>query len=206
MCPEVEDGQTFNIPCSFQGAVHVLLGSKHGLTARGSRFLHKGGGGLPGSAAQGDTVGSDVVAGDFDGDGRWELAIASRDVESTRSAGAVYVVSGTDPRGPAGPSVQVWTQDSPDVPGRSEGGDNFGGDLAVGNYAGGVRHALAAAAPQEAIGSLDMAGVVVVLSGSSTGLTATGSQSWSQASRGVRGSAEAGDRFGAINAEGRSTG
>lgn len=206
VCPEIEDGQTFNLACSFQGAVHVLFGAKDGLTARGSQFWHKGGGGLPGAAAQGDTLGSDVVTGDFDGDGRWELAIHSDDVESTRSAGAVYVVSAYDPPGRSGPTVQVWTQDSPGVPGVSEGGDNFGSDLAVGNYAGGVRHALAAAVPQEAIGSREMAGSVVVLYGSPTGLTASGSQWWAQATAGVRGTSEAGDRFGSINAEGRSTG
>jgi hypothetical protein len=206
MCPEVEAGQTINVPCSLQGAVHVLFGGQNGLSGRGSQFWHKGGGGLPGAAGQGDRLGSDVVAGDFDGDSHWELAVHSRAATTTPAGGAVYVVSPIDPPGPTGPEVQVWTQDAPGVPGSSESGDNFGGDLAVGSYAGGNRHALVAAAPQEALGSLDMAGRVVVLYGSPTGLTGTGSQSWAQATAGVRGSSEAGDRFGSVDGEGRSSG
>lgn len=201
-----EPGQPpLDVPCALQGAVHVLLGGNRGLTARGSQFWHKGETGLPGVAEEGDAFGDEVVAGNFDGDSRWELAISSRDVKETRSAGAVYVLPGAA-TGPTATRLQVWTQDSPGVPGASELGDNFGIDLAVGAFAGGVRHALAAAVPQEQLASYRAAGQVIVLYGSAGGLTATGSQSWSQATPRVRGGAESGDRFGSVDGQGRSTG
>ena len=55
---------------------------------------------------------------------------------------------------------------------------------------------LAIAAPGEGLGGASGAGVVHVLVGSAGGLTAAGSQLWSQASRGVAGVAEAGDFLG----------
>ena len=52
------------------------------------------------------------------------------------------------------------------------------------------------------LGALIDSGVVHVLPGSATGLTAAGSQYWSQNATGITDTAESGDRFGATLAAG----
>ena len=56
--------------------------------------------------------------------------------------------------------------------------------------------------PDEDIGAWTDAGIVHVLKGTSTGLTGTGSQTWSQYSPGIAEDPEAGDRFGSSLAVG----
>jgi len=57
---------------------------------------------------------------------------------------------------------------------------------------------LAAAAPDEGVGSAFAAGAVSVIPGSAGGLTATGGQLFTQNSPGVPGVAEAFDQFGGV--------
>jgi len=57
---------------------------------------------------------------------------------------------------------------------------------------------LAAAAPDESVGSAFAAGAVSVIPGSAGGLTATGGQLFTQNSPGVPGVAEAFDQFGGV--------
>ena len=59
------------------GGVEVLYGSRDGLRSRGSRFFTQATRGVPGTAQADDRFGAALVAGDFDGDGRDDLAVAA---------------------------------------------------------------------------------------------------------------------------------
>ena len=76
-----------------------------------------------------------------------------------------------------------------------EPGDEFGGSLAIGDVGGSSTDDLAIGADREDLGAIVDAGVVQLLPGGSSGLTATGSQRWHQDVSGIAGSAENGDRW-----------
>jgi hypothetical protein len=87
----------------------------------------------------------------------------------------------------------LWSQNSPGIEGVAEAGDLFGDALAAGDFNGDGRADLAIGAP----GENNARGVVHVLYGAAAGgLSATGSQLWSQDSPGIAGVAEANDFFG----------
>jgi hypothetical protein len=112
----------------------------------------------------------------------------------------VHVLYGS-PAGLTTTGSQLWSQDSPGVIGAPEGADFFGQALAAGDFNGDTQAELAVGAPGENVST----GVVHVLVGSAAGLTAVGSQLWSQDSPGVAGAAEQGDRFGDALAAGTLT-
>jgi hypothetical protein len=177
------------------GVVHVLYGSTGGLTAAGSQLWSQDSPGVGGVAEAGDGFGGALAAGDFNGDSRADLAVGVPDENATAGsvfgAGVVHVLYGSA-SGLTVAGSQLWSQDSPGVAGVAEAGDGFGVALAGGDFNGDSRADLAVGAWQENQGR----GVVHVLAGSASGLTATGSQLWSQGSGGVGGVAEVGDGFG----------
>ncbi|MFW5418915.1 FG-GAP repeat protein [Nocardiopsis sp. CNT-189] len=166
--------------------------------ARPGLFLAGGADGLTREEAEVPEALSAVI-GDFDGDGRGDLAYREAPggvVEGPwTDAGVVRVVYGT-PEGP-GTRTAEFTQATPGVPGAHEKGDLFGAALAAGDVDGDGRDDLAAGVPGEAIGGEAKAGAAVVLYGSESGLTGAGAQAFNQATAGVPGVAEAGDLFGA---------
>lgn len=91
---------------------------------------------------------------------------------------------------------QSWAQDTGGVADIAETGDGFGATLAIGDLNNAAGHDLAIGAPTEDVGSVIDAGLVHVLYGTAAGVTATGSQVWSQNSAGVGDSVETGDGFG----------
>jgi hypothetical protein len=154
---------------------------------------------VPGASEDGDGFGVPLVSGDFDGDGSADLAVG---VSGENGYGTVVVLSGAAgaPLGATG-SV-VFSERTRGVPGAAEEGDAFGGALAAGDVNSDGRDDLAVGVPGEngdAKPESDRLGegAVVMLLGSPTGLTSTGSQSWSQASAGVDGKVGGSDRFGA---------
>ncbi|MBC9714409.1 FG-GAP repeat protein [Streptomyces sp. TRM66268-LWL] len=88
------------------------------------------------------------------------------------------------------------TQDTAGVPGAAETGDRFGWSLSAGDTNGDGYADIAVGVESEALGSLRGAGSVVVLRGSSSGLTGSGAKAFSQNTAGVPGGAEARDFFG----------
>ena len=155
------------------------------------------------SVEAGDRFGWALAVGDFDSDNRDDLAIGSpgENVGSIVDAGLVTILYGSS-SGPSLTRVQNWTQDSTSILDVAEPGDQFGYALSSWNY-GKTAHAdLAIGAPFEdvvsaSLGTLQLdAGAVNVLYGSSTGLTATGNQFWTQDSPNINGTAQPGDRFG----------
>jgi disulfide bond formation protein DsbB len=180
---------------SFAGVVHVLYGSGTGLTAAGNQLWSQDSPGIAGVAEAGDAFGLALAAGDFNGNARADLAIGAPD---ENSVGVVHVLYGSG-TGLAAVGSQLWSQDSPGIAGGAEAGDAFGLALAAADFNGDARADLAIGAPAEN----NFTGVVHVLYGAATvGLTAAGSQLWSQDSPGIAGSAEPSDEFGAALAAG----
>jgi disulfide bond formation protein DsbB len=186
------------------GVVHVLYGSAAGLTAAGSQLWSQDSPGVGGTAEPGDAFGLALAAGDFNADGRADLAVGapSEDVGSVMEAGALNVLYGAA-GGLTAAGNQVWSQDSPGVAGIAETQDFLGSALATGEFNGDGRADLAAGAPGETLAVVaEAAGAVNVLYGSAGGLTATGSQVWSQDSPGVADLTEPRDLFGSALATG----
>jgi hypothetical protein len=138
-------------------------------------------------AAVGDINGDgydDVVTGEYVGgiDGNLGGSV------STHLGAATGVVPEPD---------RTIDQDTPGVPGGDETNDNFGWSVSLGDVNGDGYADAAVSANYEKLGSADRTGMVMLLRGSSAGLTASGAQSFSQNTAGVPGANESGDRFGA---------
>jgi FG-GAP repeat len=179
------------------GAVHVLYGSPSGLLATGSQLFTQDTPGVPSSAEFGDNFGATLTTGDFDHDGFADLAVGAmfEDVGGSINAGAVNVLYGSA-GGLTGTGSQLFTQDTPGVANSAERDDNFGYTLAAGDFDHDGFADLAVAAFPEDVGGIEDAGAVHVLYGSASGLTATGSQYFTQNTLGVADSPEQFDFFG----------
>jgi FG-GAP repeat len=171
------------------GAVSVVQGSAAGLTTSGGRLFTQVGG----TVEADDLFGWAVTAGDFNHDSFADLGAGAprEDVGSLGEAGAVSVAYGSA-AGLTTSGGRLFTQ----VGGTVEADDQFGAQLAAGDFNHNGFTDLAAAAPEETVGTLPAAGAVSVLYGSGGGLTTTGGQLFTQNSAGVPGTAERGDRFG----------
>jgi hypothetical protein len=182
---------------SSAGAVNVLYGTNSGLSATGDQFFHQDSAGIVGEAEAGDRFGWRLVTGDFNSDGRDDLAIASvsEDVGNNINAGAVNVIYGSG-NGLTATGNQLWHQDTGNVEGVAEGGDGFGNSLAAGDFDNDGYDDLAIGVDGEAIGTIERAGSVNVLYGSLTGLTDSGDQLWHQDSSGIPNAPQVGDFFG----------
>ena len=209
-----EDLDTGAGPISNAGAVNVIYGSSNGLSAtspRPDQFWTQNSTDVNDLSESGDFFGNSLSTGDFNGDGRDDLAIgvSGEDVVTgagpISNAGAVNVIYGssnglsaTSPR-----PDQFWTQSSPDVNDLSESGDVFSFSLSSGDYNGDGRDDLAIGVPGEDLdtgaGPISNAGAVNVIYGSSNGLSATSprpDQFWTQSSPDVNDLSESGDVFG----------
>jgi len=141
--------------------------------------------GMPGTAGYEDYLGSALAPGDADGDGAVELA--------AYSPGDTYVT--VVPGGSGGlvyTSAKGWTQNSSGIPGTSESGDYWGSSLRFEDIKNVGRASLIVGAN----GENNFRGAFTVIHSTSTGLTGTGAQAFSQDSSGVPGTAEVNDAFG----------
>jgi hypothetical protein len=167
-------------------------------------------GGLSGAAGQ-VLTGADLDAGGSVGLGWGAMAAGRMDDDAFADVvvpvvggavgGAVVVLRGSAD-GLLATAAQLWSQDSPGIPGDGAVGDGFGAALAIGDLDGDGRADLAIGSPWAAAGSTSRAGTVTVIYGSASGLTAEGSQLWSEATDGVPGTPANGDRFGRALAAG----
>lgn len=178
---------------SSRGAVSVLYGSSTGLTDVGSQFFQQGTGGVDDTAESSDAFGSALAAGDFDEDGFVDLAVGAPGENS--SSGAVNVLRGSA-SGLTTTGDSFWRQGVAGVPDSSESGDKLGSSLAAGDFDGDGDDDLAAGIPSEDISGRSDVGAALVLYGSASGPTSTGSQFWNQNSTDVEDSNESGDKFG----------
>jgi hypothetical protein len=183
------------------GSVNVLYGSASGLTAAGDQLWSQNSLGIADVAEDLDRFGASLAAGDFDGDGKDDLAIGvpweGLGTESSVGAGAAHVLYGSL-SGLTATDSQLWTQDVSGVLDKAEADDRFGWSLAAGDFDGDGKDDLAVSAIQEDLGANlnDQNGGVNVLYGSPGGLSAAGDQFWSQNSSGILDSAEDDDFFG----------
>jgi hypothetical protein len=175
------------VPLWGAGAITILRGSIDGLTAAGSQLWHQDVPGVPGRANQAGEFGRELAMGDFDRDGAADLAAFAGD-----GGGSVIVLRG----GPSGldiDGVRRWSQASPGVPGVDEEGDVFGAGLAVADLGRSSIDDLVIGVP----GEDGFRGRVVILYGTTAGLSAEHATTLSQDSPGLAGRAERRDEFGA---------
>jgi FG-GAP repeat len=169
------------------GAVNLLYGSAGGLTG-GPLFTDA-------NPEAVDDFGSSLAAGDFDGDGFFDLAVGApeEDVRGALDAGAVTVLFGSA-GGITTAGRVTLTQGGGVLTGSAEANDAFGQALATGLLANDDLADLVVGVPGEDVGAVRDAGAVNVLAGSTGGLV--------NGSLATQGNAEAGDAFGAAVATG----
>ncbi|MGD8598686.1 MAG: FG-GAP repeat protein [Anaerolineae bacterium] len=179
------------------GAVNVLYGTQQGLTASGSQLWHQGDAGLGDSAEPWDQFGATLATGDFDGDGRDDLAIGipSEDDDFHHNSGLVTILYGTS-SGLSAVDSQTWMQGLDGIGNAAEENDRFGSSLVAGDFNGDTYADLAVGVSGEDWGTIEAVGAVTVLYGSPDGLAATGNQVWFDANY------EADDVFGSALAAG----
>jgi len=185
-----------------QEAFTSLYGSASGLTEVGDQIFHQDTSGIQGVAETGDKFGEFLATGDFNCDGRSDLAVGAPQeaIGTVVEAGAVNIIYGSA-SGLSATTNQIWDQDSPNINDFAEANDNFGGALVAGNFDGNSisGHAcmdLAIGIPGEDFGLASDTGAVSVLYGTSSGVSATNDQFWHQSVTGVPDTAETDDEFG----------
>lgn len=146
------------------GRIHMLLGSPRGLTASGAVVLTRS---SPGVAGDG-FFGQSMTVGNFNGDRADDLAVNAS--KPRRRGGTVSVFTG-GPRGISPSRDEVWSADSPGVPGTRRELGNFGFVLASGDFNGDKRDELAVSVGGT-FGSSEAG--VLILNGTPSGLTASG--------------------------------
>jgi hypothetical protein len=143
------------------GAVHVIYGSSDGLSATSPRldqFWTQSTTDVNDVSETDDFFCSSLASGDFNGDGRDDVAIGvpSEDLETGAGtiggAGAVNVIYGSSNGLSATSPIpdQFWTQSTTDVNDVSETNDNFGRTLTAGDFNGDGKDDLAIGVPGEA--------------------------------------------------------
>jgi hypothetical protein len=202
----------------YAGGVEVIYGSSGGLSAtspRADQFWTQDSTNIEDSAEAevnerlGDNFGRSLASGDFNGDGRDDLAIGvpGEDVGSISDAGGVEVIYGSSDglSATSARADQFWTQDSADINDHADDSDEFGWSLASGDFNNDGRDDLAIGVQGESVGSIQAAGGVEVIYGSSGGLSATtprADQFWTQDSTDINDQAEDTDEFGSAIASG----
>ena len=144
-----------------RGTVTIIPGSSGGLTGAGSVRWRQAEDGVGGDSREaGDRFGSALAAGDFNADGFPDLAIGVRGEDSNR--GLVQTLYGGG-GGLTTEGTQVFAQGFDGLQDSAESSDDFGFDLAAGNFGSDSAADLAVGAP----GEDNDAGVAHVLFGGS---------------------------------------
>lgn len=179
------------------GAVHVLYGRSAGLSGAEGQYWHQARPGVPGEPTEHGSFGDTLFAADVGRSGHGELIVGvpEDDAGGKNAAGSVIALYGSTTGVTAG-GAQRWHQNKEGVPDAAEELDGFGRSVTVGNFGKGATGDLAVGAPAEGLGSVLAAGILHVLYGKPTGLSAFGTQVWSQDSTNVPDQAETVDLFG----------
>lgn len=143
-----------------------------------------------------DEYGTSQAMGDFNHDGRDDLAagLPNYNVGEESGAGAVWVI---DNPIPPESSSKIWHQDSPLIDGAAEENDRFGYVVTKGDFNHDGYDDLVVGVPYEDVGTTVDAGAVNIIYGSSSGLTSVKDQLLYRGATGVIGSPGGNDQFGA---------
>lgn len=180
----------------FAGVVHVVPGTASGPDPAAAESFHQGSPGIRG-ALEDDAFGSNLAAGDLDGDGFDDLVVQSEleAIGAVRAAGLVHVLPGSAAGVTAAGSI-AFSQATAGVPGAAEFGDQFGATLALADLDGDGADDLVVATPGESIGDDDEAGMIHLFDGDGAGIDPSTGVLLHEARPGVRGIVVEADEFG----------
>jgi hypothetical protein len=204
-------GDTDVVPNDLGGSVYVIPGGAGKLPSAPASFVNQANPIVNTGMESDDKFGVALATGDFNGDGLADVAVGNptESIGTKQNAGIVSIMYGqrTAPYLRLIPgALDRLTQDTPDIPGTMEDGDQFGLSLASGDFNTDGYADLAIGSPGESVGTLQRAGGVLVVYGTAAGVTASGSQFITQDSGNLAGNAETGDTFGWSVAVGDVTG
>jgi hypothetical protein len=162
------------------GAVLVLYGGQTAnkrLGAESAQFFTQDNLGNGGAAQATAAFGGSLGAGDFNGDGYFDLAIGAPNqaVDTLSKAGAINVLYGPLPR-LSETGSQFWTPTTINNGRPAQANAQFGAGLAGGHVLGNTADELAIASPGMTIGTVTKLGATHLMAGSFTGLSNVGNQ------------------------------
>ncbi|GGW45417.1 FG-GAP and VCBS repeat-containing protein [Streptomyces griseoloalbus] len=171
-------GRGYEQPDGEKGYVSIQYGGSTGPnTARTPVKITQNTSGVPGASENEDYFGAAVTAGDVNGDGYADLAVGvpGEDLGTKRQAGTVTVLLGRA-GGLSGTGAKSYDQDTSGISGAVENDDYFGRNLKLTDYTRDGRADLLIDTNEQ----LDNTrwGMVHQLKGSTSGITATGSKTY----------------------------
>ncbi len=181
------------------GAVAVLYGSKKGLTAARNQLLTQDTKKMKDVAEQDDQFGAALVAGDFNGDGRDDLAIGVPQEEHNLVDGAAQIVFGGKKGLKAKKNAILFASDLGMGPSFQP---DFARVLDAGDFNGDGRSELVASNQAETVNGKDGAGAVYVFTGATSGLSTAASTKFTEDTAGLPTTAAVGEFFGVALATG----